>query len=74
MNRIPTLTSLVFLSLIALAGCTGDVTEPELPQLDSPAMSGIGWTGGGGRTDTASTTTSEAGAASSGIGVFGGGG
>jgi hypothetical protein len=74
MNRITKLTPVAFLLLIALPGCTRGVTEPQSPRLDGAAMSGIGWTGSGGRTDTTSVVGSEVGATTTGIGVFGGGG
>lgn len=43
--------------------------EPTDAQLERPTFNGIGWVGGGGRSDSTSTSTT-----SEGIGVFGGGG
>jgi hypothetical protein len=74
MYRIPKLPRALALivSLCAGAACSTGTTEPEpLNGRHSPLMDGIGWVGGGGRTDTVPTTPTIT---TTGIGVFGGGG
>ena len=70
MSRINKLRTVVLIASLALgAGCSTEPTQPELLQTgQKPVMDGIGWVGGGGRSD--STTVPSA----TGTGWFGGGG
>lgn len=71
MYRIPKLPRALVLivSLCAGAACSTGTTEPEpLNGRHPPLMDGIGWVGGGGRSDSTAVPTST------GTGWFGGGG
>jgi hypothetical protein len=70
MYRTPRLRTVALLASLALgAACSTGPTETELlPTTQEPMMDGIGWVGGGGRSDSTAVPSST------GTGWFGGGG